>query len=84
MASTFASSSVSRHLLRGSLGISALMLSIASLQTGTILGITGGALLAVSSLVFLRGCPMCWVLGLIETVSMQMHQRQVHHFGRLR
>ncbi len=83
MASSFASSSISRHLLRGGFGMGALMLSLASLQTGSMLGIIGGAFLAASALVFLRGCPMCWVIGLVETVSMRLHKRQVHGLERI-
>ncbi|HEU0249536.1 MAG TPA: hypothetical protein VFR48_02310 [Solirubrobacteraceae bacterium] len=57
--------SLTRHLGRGALGFGliacALVLSTRS----------GGfsLLLAPAGLLALRGCPMCWTLGLIETFS---------------
>lgn len=61
----FASATVPRHLARGALGFGALAGSVA------LLPVTGPAslLLAPVGLLALRGCPMCWTLGLVETVS---------------
>ncbi|MET9571889.1 hypothetical protein ACFYNW_07800 [Streptomyces virginiae] len=64
-ASGFASASVPRHLARGALGFGALIAAFA------LLPVFGPAtlLLAPAGLVALRGCPMCWAIGLAETVS---------------
>ncbi|MFJ5552125.1 hypothetical protein [Streptomyces sp. NPDC093225] len=61
----FASRSVPRHLARGALGFGALAGSLA------LLPVAGPAslLLAPVGLVALRGCPMCWAIGLVETVT---------------
>ncbi|MFI1382485.1 hypothetical protein [Embleya sp. NPDC020886] len=61
----FASATVPRHLARGAIGFGALAGSLA------LLPVTGPAslLLAPVGLVALRGCPMCWAIGLMETVS---------------
>ncbi|WP_329595683.1 hypothetical protein OG195_43360 (plasmid) [Streptomyces sp. NBC_01362] len=61
----FASGTVPRHLARGAVGFGALAGSLA------LLPVVGPAslLLAPVGLVALRGCPMCWVIGLVETVS---------------
>ncbi|MET9429661.1 hypothetical protein [Streptomyces sp. NPDC003036] len=61
----FASATVPRHLARGALGFGALAASL------SLLPITGPAslLLAPVGLIALRGCPMCWAIGLAETVS---------------
>ncbi|MFI9151312.1 hypothetical protein [Streptomyces sp. NPDC053367] len=61
----FASASVPRHLARGAVGFGALVASLA------LLPVVGPAslLLAPVGLVALRGCPMCWAIGLMETVS---------------
>ncbi|MFG3532379.1 hypothetical protein ACGF8B_37475 [Streptomyces sp. NPDC047917] len=61
----FASGTVPRHLARGVAGFGALAGSLA------LLPVVGPAslLLAPAGLVALRGCPMCWVIGLAETVS---------------
>ncbi|MGI5170833.1 hypothetical protein ACQEU3_41425 [Spirillospora sp. CA-253888] len=61
----FASTSLPRHLLRGAAGFGALIAAFALLP---VVGI-GSLLLAPIGLVALRGCPTCWVLGLVETVS---------------
>ncbi|MER5728281.1 hypothetical protein ABT084_07950 [Streptomyces sp. NPDC002138] len=61
----YASATVPRHLARGALGFGALVGSLA------LLPVTGpwSLLLAPVGLVALRGCPMCWTIGLVETVS---------------
>ncbi|WP_030723926.1 hypothetical protein [Streptomyces sp. NRRL F-2580] len=63
--SGFASASVLRHLARGAVGFGALIAAFA------LLPVFGPAtlLLAPVGLVALRGCPMCWAIGLAETVS---------------
>ncbi|GAA4965271.1 hypothetical protein GCM10023205_32000 [Yinghuangia aomiensis] len=61
----FASASVPRHLLRGGLGFGALAGAFALLP---VLGPVSLLLLPVG-LVALRGCPMCWAIGLAQTVS---------------
>ncbi|WP_435613143.1 hypothetical protein [Streptomyces sp. bgisy159] len=61
----FAGDSVPRHLARGTLGFGALIASLALLPvTGPV-----SLLLAPAGLIALRGCPMCWAIGLAETVS---------------
>ncbi|MGW2991469.1 hypothetical protein ACWDA9_06875 [Streptomyces sp. NPDC001193] len=61
----FASATVPRHLARGAVGFGALVGSLA------LLPVAGAAslLLVPLGLVALRGCPMCWAIGLVETVS---------------
>ncbi|WP_309058250.1 hypothetical protein [Streptomyces sp.] len=61
----FASATVPRHLARGALGFGALAGALALLPTLGPLAL----LLVPVGLVALRGCPMCWVMGLAETVS---------------
>jgi hypothetical protein len=59
------SRSVSIHLLRG---VAALALIVgAVLFSGY--GAVGSGLAVVGALLLLRGCPMCWLIGLIETIS---------------
>lgn len=61
----FASGTVPRHLARGAVGFGALAGSLALLP---VVGLAS-LLLAPVGLLVLRGCPMCWVIGLVETVS---------------
>ncbi|NKX90089.1 hypothetical protein [Nocardia coubleae] len=61
----FASASLPRHLTRGVVGFGALIGSIALLP---LIGVISLLLLPVG-LVALRGCPMCWAIGLAQTLS---------------
>lgn len=69
MGSSFASSSVSIHLARGVFGIGAAALSLYLFGSGTGLGVASGAALSIAALILLRGCPMCWTVGLFETIA---------------
>jgi hypothetical protein len=60
----FASKTLVEHLLRGFVGIAALALA-AFVATGH--PFVALAMLPVA-LVALRGCPMCWTMGLIDTI----------------
>ncbi len=61
----FASASVARHLTRGGVGFTLIIVAFVLSARGTPLALT---LLAPGALV-LRGCPTCWLVGLAETVS---------------
>ncbi|MEW2353424.1 hypothetical protein [Spirillospora sp. NPDC029432] len=64
--SSFASTSLPRHLLRGAVGFGALIGSFALLP---VVGL-GSLLLVPIGLLTLRGCPTCWTIGLVQTISM--------------
>ena len=63
--SNFASRSIAGHLARGVIGIPTLIASVALMSH---LG-PFSLLLAPIGLVALRGCPTCWTIGLVETIS---------------
>jgi hypothetical protein len=69
--STFASVSLASHLTRGAIGFG--LIGSALALTATV----GPAslLLAVPGMVALRGCPTCWIAGLIQTISAKRLQR---------
>ena len=60
----FSSNSVTEHILRGGVGVTFLWLAIDLAYTHpfTSLG------LGVVVLVVFRGCPICWTIGLFETL----------------
>jgi hypothetical protein len=65
MDTTFASSTVARHLLRGALGLALLVGSVVWASASG----PAALLLALPGFVLLRGCPTCWALGLAQTIS---------------
>ncbi|WP_427887218.1 hypothetical protein ACQHIV_30035 [Kribbella sp. GL6] len=69
---TFASTSVPRHLLRGAIGFGSLIAAFALIP---VVGAWSLLLLPVTFLAF-RGCPTCWVIGLLETISRGKLQRE--------
>ncbi|MQM28222.1 hypothetical protein [Glycomyces albidus] len=77
--SGFASASLTRHLVRGVIGFGGLIGSLALLP---VVGWASLLLLPVG-VVALRGCPVCWAIGLAETVSRGRLQRDCED-GRCR
>ncbi len=69
--SALASTSVTAHLTRGAIGFGLIGAGIALTPS---IG-PAALLLTPPGLVALRGCPMCWIAGLIQTVSTGRLQR---------
>ncbi|GAA1504168.1 hypothetical protein GCM10009730_03830 [Streptomyces albidochromogenes] len=61
----FASASLRGHLARGVVGFGGLIGSVALIP---VVGPVSLLLLPVGAMA-LRGCPMCWTIGLVQTVS---------------
>ncbi|MFF9498458.1 hypothetical protein [Streptomyces sp. NPDC014656] len=61
----FASTSVPRHLARGALGFGLVIGSVA------LVPVAGPATLLAAplALIAFRGCPTCWMVGLVQTIS---------------
>lgn len=67
----FCSTSLTEHLLRGALA--------ALLLAGALLGgwpIAGQAVALLGAFLLMRGCPMCWLMGLIGTTRQGRAHRQ--------
>jgi hypothetical protein len=62
---TFGSSSVPRHLMRGAVGFGSIL---GGMSLTTRFGSPALWLVPVG-IVALRGCPTCWLTGLVETIS---------------
>ena len=69
--SLLASASVARHLVRGGIGFGLIGAGFALVQ------IAGPAALLLTpfGMIALRGCPTCWIGGLIQTISAGRFQR---------
>lgn len=64
----FASRSMAEHLVRGIAGVAAIVLA-------TRLGSWWALPLVAFALWTFRGCPMCWTIGLFETLAQAVHVR---------
>ncbi len=69
--SALASTSLPAHLARGALGFGLLGAAIALTSSHG----PAALLLAPPGMVALRGCPTCWIAGLVETISAGRLQR---------
>lgn len=65
MTDNFASKSVPRHVLKGVVGFGTIIAAFALIP---VLG-WFSLVLAPLGLLVLRGCPMCWTIGLLQTIS---------------
>jgi hypothetical protein len=59
------STSVSVHLLRGAAAIG-LIFAAFFLSS---YGVLWSAIAVIGAMMLLRGCPMCWLMGLFETIK---------------
>lgn len=65
----FASKSVLEHLARGVVGFGALAVAFVVARASPGWGSTAGSIaLAIFALAALHGCPVCWTIGMVETV----------------
>lgn len=61
----FCSSSVSIHVLRGAAAFALIAAALHFNSFGTL----GSGLALVGAFLLLRGCPMCWLVGLFMTIA---------------
>lgn len=65
----FASQSLLGHLLRGAIATGLLIWAFQHQAHSTL-----SVLAAVGALVAFRGCPVCWAIGLVETVMQKLRR----------
>jgi hypothetical protein len=70
----FASRGIVEHLLRGTIGFGALVGALFCMASQPWLAVA----LAAVALFALRGCPLCWVVGLVETIAAKLQGRDAH------
>ena len=64
----FASTSIAAHLTRGVIAAALIAWAVLDQSSNPAFAVIA----IVLALVAMRGCPMCWVLGLVETVGNRM------------
>jgi hypothetical protein len=64
----FGSTSIAAHLTRGVIAAALIAWAVLDQSSNPAFAVIAIAL----AIVAMRGCPMCWVLGLVETVGNRM------------
>ena len=64
----FGSKTALAHILRGVIGFCALALAILLARDADTARVHASVALAIVALIALRGCPVCWTIGLFETL----------------
>ena len=67
--SPFASRNLAIHLTRGVAAACLAILAVRLLALANLASAIAGVAALAGAVALLRGCPMCWVVGLIETVA---------------
>lgn len=67
--SPFASRSITEHLARGAGAVALIVLAIRFADSGGWLAIGGAPTTLIGALVLMRGCPTCWIVGLVGTIA---------------
>lgn len=70
--SFFASKSITGHLLRGVAAAAFILVALKTNESTPVVAMLAG----LGALIMLRGCPMCWTMGLIETLSAIRNKRE--------
>lgn len=65
----FGNRTLTRHLLRGAIGFSCVAVSLHTMNQM----LWPSLVLLPIALYALRGCPICWTVGLVETIVMRIH-----------
>jgi len=61
----FASSTIAAHLMRGAIAAALIAWAVSNQSSHPAFAIAAGVLAVVA----MRGCPLCWTMGLIETIG---------------
>jgi hypothetical protein len=67
----FASKSVAAHLIRGVIAGALIGWAFLHQSTDSVFAVAAGVL----AVIVMRGCPLCWTLGLVETIGQRMRTR---------
>jgi hypothetical protein len=65
----FASNTVVAHIVRGLIAATLIVWALDLQSTEPVFAVAAGA----AAVVAMRGCPLCWTLGLFETISSRWH-----------
>jgi hypothetical protein len=67
----FASHTIVAHLMRGGIAAALIAWALPNQSSHPVFAIAAG----IGAVAAMRGCPMCWTLGLFETIAERMKLR---------
>lgn len=70
----FASKTVAAHLARGVIAAALITFALLNQSSHPVFAVAAGGL----ALVAMRGCPLCWTMGLLETIGARIRVRRGH------
>jgi hypothetical protein len=73
----FASKTIAAHLLRGVIGVALIAWALEHQSSNPAFALAGG----IVALIAMRGCPLCWTLGLLATISGRISVRRARTCG---
>ena len=68
----FASKTIATHLLRGVIGAALIAWALEHQSSNPAFALAAG----IVALIAMRGCPLCWTLGLLATISERISVRR--------
>ncbi len=66
----FATKTLGGHLIRGVIAVALIYVAIERQHANPVWAVLAGLL----ALVAMRGCPVCWTIGLIENIQQRLRQ----------
>ena len=70
----FASKTIAAHLARGVIAAALIMWALLHQSSEPVFAVVAG----VVAMVAMRGCPLCWTVGLVETIGERLGVHRGH------
>jgi hypothetical protein len=68
----FASKTIAAHLIRGAIAATLITWAWLHQSSDPVFAVAAGAV----AMVAMRGCPLCWTVGLVETIAERIKGRE--------
>jgi hypothetical protein len=73
----FASKTIAAHLMRGVIAAALIAWALQHQSSDPAFAVAAG----VVAVVAMRGCPLCWTVGLVETIGERIRVRRGHTYA---
>lgn len=67
----FASKTIAAHMMRGGIAAALIAWAVLHQSSNPAFAVAAG----VAAVIAMRGCPMCWTVGLLETIGARIRVR---------